>query len=328
MEHVLRPLPPVADERAARGHISTFEARHVTGTVWALASLGLHAPALYHAAARQLQRQIPRAADKALAAVAATYTQPIVRSSTPASDDVLRTMLRSLQRRVAGGSVVPSVLAAVIWSLANPTTGPAASGVGRGLSVPLSRGEAQTRHLDLDRDGPLRGSGEASSSDDESGALSGASNVSEVVAESTATCGELALRKAVSAVLDELAALPSNVRPRALLCLSTRFYCLSTRMRVDVPCERTDWQASMRMPMMDGARHRARWQHAAATPLSTLWDAVLSKLCACGAESAAFVELHDAGRAAARCASQQRRTLCGRLSASGGDHREGQAARS
>jgi hypothetical protein len=120
VQHVLRPLPPVPDERIARGHILTFEARQLTNSVWALATLGLHAPALYHAAARQLQLQIPRAADKALAAVADTYSQPIVRASTSASMPLLLTVLRSLRQRVAGGAVLPSTLAAVIWSASDP----------------------------------------------------------------------------------------------------------------------------------------------------------------------------------------------------------------
>jgi hypothetical protein len=223
VKHVLRPLPPVPDHRIARGHLLTFEARQLANTVWALASLGLHAPALYHAAGQQLRLQIPRASDKAIAAVADTYTQPIVRASTTHSGPLHVCVLHTVQQRVASGAILPSTLALVLWCTYDRLLAAVdAAAVRSATNSGSLHGAVGRWHALLDdkrtsrecQDGPDSSCHEAGISHPCSAAYVSAAAVPLVGAHLDVANDQLAanIQTALHAIYDELGSLPANVR--------------------------------------------------------------------------------------------------------------------
>ena len=117
VRHMLRPVPAIPDVRIARGHLSTFEPRHLCNVVWAMSRLGLHSGALYDAAALPLLRHRTSIADKGLAELASAFAAPAVQAVASSHNAVLYMVTTEAARRVRAGSFVPDALAQVLWTI-------------------------------------------------------------------------------------------------------------------------------------------------------------------------------------------------------------------
>lgn len=116
---MLRPLPPVPDERVSRGHLTSFEPRHHIHVLWGLSTLGLHSTPLYDSSLALLTPQMGDVGDRGLAMLASVFGggSGNARNHCRLALPLLCAIGDCAKRRVLKGSIVPDALAQCIWNL-------------------------------------------------------------------------------------------------------------------------------------------------------------------------------------------------------------------